>query len=142
MEEALEETPEKRKDIEDSAAILFLEKMLMTKTASDKIVKICSDDESIDDEVLKTTFPRIVACGTLHELEPFYLVAESKVLLKFQKNVKLSFAVIVLLGAYYVFNINYQVNFKNFFFFLETILLEKKEHRGKVTIAKFLHQLS
>ncbi|XP_044180037.1 uncharacterized protein LOC122961485 [Acropora millepora] len=27
MEEALEETPEKRKDIEDSAAILFLEKM-------------------------------------------------------------------------------------------------------------------
>ena len=69
-------------------------------------------------------------------------MAESKVLLKFQKNVKLSFAVIVLLGAYYVFNINYQVNFKNFFFFLETILLEKKERRGKVTIAKFLHQLS
>ena len=28
-------------DIEDSAAILFLEKVLTTKTASDKIVKIC-----------------------------------------------------------------------------------------------------
>ena len=65
-------------------------------------------------------------------------MAESKVLLKFPKN----FAVIVLLGGYYVFNINYQVNFRIFFFFLEIIFLKKKKHRGKVMIAKFLHRLS
>ena len=57
-------------------------------------------------------------------------MAESKVLLKFQKNVKLSFAVIVLLGAYYVFNINYQVNFKNFFFlFGNNFVREKRTQR-------------
>ena len=52
------------------------------------------------------------------------------------------FAVIVLLGAYYVSNVMYQVNLRNFFSFWKQFCLRKKKQRGKVTIAKFLHQLS
>ena len=57
-------------------------------------------------------------------------------------NQSLPMAVALLLGTYYVFNIEYQAGGSNVFVFLEAVLLGKdKEAKKRISVQNFLNSL-
>lgn len=79
--------------------------------------------------------------GSLSSIDPMYVAAEGVVLLRLC-NMSLSKALAVLVGAYYVLNMEYPAWARNFFIFLEAILLNNtQEAKKRVAINKFFKEL-
>ena len=98
-------------------------------------------EEDIDDEIRKTTAPRLIGSGGLATIKPLYLVAEGVIIAKLN-NVCLATALSILVGVYYIFK-DYQSGRKNFFIFLEAALMDKtSEAKKRVAINKLFKDLS
>ena len=78
---------------------------------------------------MKTTTPRIVGPGGLANIQPLYLVSEGVIVSKI-RNVGLATALSLLVGVYYILNMEYPSRGKNYFLFLEAVLM------GRVSEAK------
>lgn len=59
------------------------------------------------------------------ELSPVYLAGEGQVILKLSDTIKMVDALALLVGSYYVFNVEYPVSSRNIFMFLEMTMLER-----------------
>lgn len=73
--------------------------------------------------------PKLLASGSLEQINLLALIAEGMVVVKF-KSAKILNALIYLLASYYIFNAEYPKgptgHSKNLYIFLEFILLGKK----------------
>lgn len=84
-----------------------------------------------------------MGAGDIGEINPLYIAGEGKIILKFNKSVTMLNALALLVGCYYIFNIEYPTATRNIFLFLEMAMLEKTGVANKrVAINKFLQQLA
>lgn len=80
--------------------------------------------------------------GSLSCLDPIYIAAEGMVVCRLC-NVGLATALALLVGSYYIFNMEYPSWSRNVFLFVETMLMDNcKESKKRVAINKFLKELS
>lgn len=78
----------------------------------------------------------------MSELSPVYLAGEGRVILKLNCSVTMADALALLVGSYYIFNVEYPNSSRNVFIFLEMAMLEKAgDIRKRVTLNKFLQEL-
>ena len=96
----------------------------------------------IDEAIETTRFPRILGSGDLSSLDPFLIAAEGKVVSKLSASVTVPLAVSLLLGVFYILNMEYTPGVRNIYAFLESILLIKPEQAKKrITVQKLLKEL-
>ncbi|XP_028417217.1 uncharacterized protein LOC114543832 [Dendronephthya gigantea] len=143
MEEETTDSPTKKTEIEEDGAVMLVQQLLREKTNRyDPVVKICSDDESIDKVIESVVAPKLIGSGQYGSITPLYLVAEGEVIIKFP-NTGLINALVVLLAAYYAFNIKYPNKGRNLFSFIEATLLGNFEDAKKrVSINRLLKDMA
>ena len=102
------------------------------------------DDESIDKAIQESVFPRLVGCGNIAEVEPLYIAADGMHVAKLHgRNIGLPMTLILLIGTFYIFNVEYPVKARNIFMFLEAMLLDNSTEATKsVVIQKILKELN
>ena len=89
----------------------------------------------IDEAIQTTRFPRIIVSGDLSSLD-------SLVVSKLSASVTVPLAVSLLLGVFYILNMEYTPGVRNIYAFLESILLIKPEQAKKrITVQKLLQEL-
>lgn len=88
-------------------------------------------------------FPRLVGSWSGGEVNPLYIVVEGKKTFTITPNMAITTAIALLIGTYYIFNIEYPAAGRSTYTFLEAVLLGKdKEARKRVTIQKLLSDLA
>lgn len=82
--------------------------------------------------------------GQLCDIDPLYIAAEGKVMAKLSgTSVGLPMALVLLIGVFYIFNIEYPAKAKNMYIFLEAILMDNNDAaRKSVVVQKFLKELN
>ena len=71
-------------------------------------------DESIDEAVNSTSYPRLVGCGDLLHLDPFAIAAEGNIVTKLSGvTIGVPLAVALLLSIFYILNIEYTPGVSN-----------------------------
>ena len=94
------------------------------------------ENEDIDKAISETTTPRIVGVG--QSLDPIYLAVEGQTIGGALKTHSLVEAPIVLIAAYYTFNIQYPT-YCNVYPFLEAVLFDNSHIiKGKVVVHKVI----
>ena len=74
-------------------------------------------------------------------MTPLYIVAEGKIVANFNGiRASLPIALILLMGLYYIFRVEFQLGPK-IFIFLEAVLQNIAEARKRVAVQKFLEKL-
>lgn len=97
------------------------------------------ENEEVDQVVQNTTAPRIVAVGT--NFDPTYLAIEGNIIGGTLKPSSVLENPIILMAAYYVFNIQYP-SYCNVYPFLEAVLFDNKQiTKNKVVIHKVINAL-
>ncbi|XP_046857201.1 uncharacterized protein LOC124450612 [Xenia sp. Carnegie-2017] len=54
-------------------------------TANCLVFKICCEDDSFDDEIANTTYPRLIGTGELGSLDPLVIATEGQIFLNLSK---------------------------------------------------------
>ena len=88
------------------------------------------------DKEIPVPQPTVIIRGRLAAIKDCYLVVEKTILCK----VESTNALLVLLAAFYVFNMHYTPGFSNLPTFLEVFLLDTKVPR-KTRLGQFLSQM-
>ena len=89
----------------------------------------------IDEAIQTTRFPRIIVSGDLSSLD-------SLVVSKLSASVTVPLAVSLLLGVFYILNMEYTPGVRNIYAFLRSILLNKPEQeKRRITVQKLLKEL-
>ncbi|CAB3992746.1 Hypothetical predicted protein [Paramuricea clavata] len=83
MKGALEEDPHKESDIRSTVVALMIQDILKEKAGELLFLKVCCDDESIDEETEKSTYPRLIGSGDLANVETLFIAAEGQRFLDF-----------------------------------------------------------
>ncbi|CAB3988510.1 Hypothetical predicted protein [Paramuricea clavata] len=97
MDECIKEDTEKKSDIEEDGSVILLQMLLKEKSTNvEAIIKLCSDNESIDDFIQNTIAPMLIGAGQLGSITPLYLASEGEIIIKFS-NTNLINAVVVLI---------------------------------------------
>ena len=101
------------------------------------------ENESIDKSIQESVFPRLVVSGNLADIDPLYIAAEGRVIVKLGGlNIGMPMALALLMGTFYIFNIEYPTKARNTYVFLEATFLEnKKEAKKRVVIQKLPKEL-
>ena len=81
--------------------------------------------------------PSLVVLGQLNKIEEVFLVAESQVMCKINPKE----APLLLLGAFYTFNMAYPNGLQTMYAFLEHILLSKKPKKMSAALCNFITTL-
>lgn len=100
-------------------------------------------DDSIDEEVNKSTYPRIIASGDLANLYPVYIAAEGQIYLNFSgKNIAVAMLVSMLIATFYVLNMEYTPGVSNIYSFLEAVLMgNRTDAKKRISLQKFVNEL-
>lgn len=98
------------------------------------------DGENIKEAIqaVPTAQPCLLIKGKLEKIEDAFLIIEKDVLTK----IKPTDAPLVLLGAFYAFNMHYTEGCKNFYSFFETVFFNKNRPAKKTRLAAILAQLT
>lgn len=102
------------------------------------------DDESIDAEIAKTTYPRLIASGDLAQVDPLFIAVEGQRFLDLSSitHGQIPMAVVLLVGTFYVFNMEYTPGVSNVYAFLEAILLSRpQEAKKRISVQKLIKEL-
>ena len=84
------------------------------------------EGESVNEAIKSTPYPRIVGSGELARLDPLLIVAEGKVVVKLVYT-PMPMAISLLLGTFYVLNMEYTLGVRNVYAFLELVILDQHE---------------
>ena len=97
------------------------------------------EGDSVKDAVegVPTAQPCIVVRGTLNAIKDTVLVLERKAVTTFPPND----TPLVLLGAFYAYNMHYTEGCKNFYSFLEVVFLKCKNSQKRLGLQPFLPSL-
>ena len=83
----------------------------------------------------------LIGSGQYGSINPLYLAAEGEIIARLQKT-NLINALVVLVCAYYVFNISYPYKGRNMYHFLEAVLLQNNnEARKRVTVNWLMQEM-
>ena len=83
----------------------------------------------------------LIGSGSYESISPLYIVAEGAVVLSLP-GMDLARSVVLLLGTFYSFNVQYPKNGKSFFTFMEAVLMVKShEAKKRVVVNKLLQDL-
>ena len=103
-------------------------------------------DSEVDasERIKQCSTPKLIAAGSLEEMDFLALVAEGMVVVKF-RSINMVNALICLLAAYYVFNAEYPKGHtghnKNIYILLEHLLLGKSSPTYPIYVENFLSQM-
>ena len=99
------------------------------------------DYESIDAQIANSLAPKLVEAGDVGDINPLYIVGEGKIISKLNTVTTIQ-ALVILVGCYYMLNIEYHSSTRNVFLFLEVVLMDRSsEAKKRVAVNKFLHEL-
>lgn len=100
------------------------------------------NDEPIDIQIKKAVEPCLILSGNLSSFDHVYIAGEGMVVVRLC-NMGLATALVLLVGSYYIFNMEYPSWAKNVFLFIETMLMVNcNESKKRIAINKFLKELS
>lgn len=107
------------------------------------LIRLFKENESIDKSIQESVFPRLVVSGNLADIDPLYIAAEGRVIVKLGGlNIGMPMALALLMGTFYIFNIEYPTKARNTYVFLEATFLEnKKKAKKRVVIQKLPKEL-
>ncbi|XP_033110646.1 sterile alpha motif domain-containing protein 3-like [Anneissia japonica] len=140
----VEEFPSRQSEIEGMACLIAVPILLRETGPDSAVLKICSENESIDQSIKESIFPRLVGSSSLEDIDPLYIAAEGKIISKLSGlNVDAAVAIALLMGAFYIFNVQYPNKSKNTYIFLESKILQNKtkEANRRVIVQKLLKEL-
>ena len=103
---------------------------LIFQVTSD-LQKVAKDSENLE--------PSLLALGEKNSVKEIYLVAEKSVICKVKH---IQEAPLVLLSAFYSYNMFYPKGTENFYAFLEYIILDKKPTKMTANLSHFITTLS
>ncbi|XP_028414214.1 uncharacterized protein LOC114537272 [Dendronephthya gigantea] len=145
MKAMLLEDPNRREDIESTVVALILQSQLKEKSCGSRnlFFMICSDDDSIDEEVAKTTYPRVVASGDLGSLNPIYIAVEGQIYLDLSgKRIPVCMVVALVMNSFYILDMEYTPEVSNVYAFLEATLMGKHgDAKKRISVQKFIKEL-
>ena len=105
------------------------------------MVIVFKDDDSIDTEIKKNTYPRLIGSGELGDINPLVIAAEGNVFIDVSK-LMIPKAVSLLVGIFYLLNMQYTPGATNIYAFIEAILMETgQDARKRVSVQKFIKEL-
>ena len=85
--------------------------------------------------------PKLVGAGDVDDITPLYIVEEGKIISKLNTVTTIQ-ALVILVGSYYMLNIEYPSSTRNVFLFLEVALMDRSSEANKiVAVNKFLQEL-
>ncbi|XP_046862452.1 uncharacterized protein LOC124455885 [Xenia sp. Carnegie-2017] len=88
MEAMLLQKPNKEADVRSAVTALIIQDVLNEKsTANCLVFKICCEDDSFDDEIANTTYPRLIGSGELGSLDPLVIATEGQIFLNLSKKI-------------------------------------------------------
>jgi acetyltransferase-like isoleucine patch superfamily enzyme len=96
------------------------------------------------DKVIKEAIaPMLIGSGCCAYLDPLYIAAEGEIVLRIiPGRMNLVQSVVMLMGVHYVFNVKYAKEGKNFFAFMEAVLLNNCDiAKKRVVVNKVLQDL-
>ncbi|CAB4022432.1 Hypothetical predicted protein [Paramuricea clavata] len=143
MNHSIRMEQEKKSEIEEDGFVILLQALLKEKMTSEgSVIKICSDNELIDDAIGNSVSPMLVGAGEYGSITPLYLAAEGETITEIP-NTNLINGLVILIALYYAFNISYPTTKgRNFFAFIEATLLDNSEDAKKrVSINKILKEM-
>ena len=84
----------------------------------------------------------LVGSGCCASFDPLYIAAEGEIVLVIPGRMNLVQSVILLMGVYYVYNVEYSREGKNFYSFMEAVLMNNCDvAKKRVVVNKILQEL-